>query len=154
MLQRVVSGLMGMKNIVVIEAHPLVTAYVKNQGLDFSVPYQYLGASHRYFPDFILRIGDGDLLNLVVEIKGYRGENAKDKKSTIQTCWIPGVNGLKSFGRWAFAEFGDVWRCRKTSRKKCGGGSRRWWRERSTNDQGLFCVRAISRNDTNHYPKV
>ena len=25
-----------------------------------------------------------------------------------RTYWVPGVNNLKSFGRWAFAEFGDV----------------------------------------------
>ena len=35
-----------------------------------------------YIPDFIVQIDDGqeDPLNLVVEIKGYRGEDAKDKK--------------------------------------------------------------------------
>jgi type III restriction enzyme len=52
--------------------------------------------NRRYRPDFILRIDDGrgedDLLNLVVEIKGYRGEDAKDKKAALQTRWLPGVN--------------------------------------------------------------
>ena len=33
--------------------------------------------------------GDDDLLHLVVEIKGYRGEDAKEKKSTMDTYWIP-----------------------------------------------------------------
>lgn len=47
-------------------------------------------------------------MNLIVEIKGYRGEDAKEKKSTMDTYWIPGVNNLKTFGRWAFAEFTDV----------------------------------------------
>ena len=53
--------------------------------------------------------GDDDLLHLVVEIKGYRGEDAKEKKLTMDTCWVPGVNHLGSYGRWAFAEFTDVW---------------------------------------------
>ena len=53
--------------------------------------------------------GDDDLLNLVVEIKGYRGEDAKVEKSTMDTYWVAGVNHLKQFGRWAFVEFKDVW---------------------------------------------
>ena len=57
------------------------------------------------------RIDDGkdDLLNLVVEIKGYRGEDAKAKSATMENYWVPGINNLKKFGRWAFVEFGDVW---------------------------------------------
>ena len=51
-----------------------------------------------------------DLLNLVVEIKGYRGEDAKEKKSTMDTYWVPGVNNLGTYGRWAFAEFTEVFR--------------------------------------------
>ena len=49
-----------------------------------------------------------DPLHLIVEIKGYRGEDAKDKKATMDTYWVPGVNALGTFGRWAFAEFTDV----------------------------------------------
>ena len=52
----------------------------------------------KYLPDFIVRVDDGhgddDLLNLVVEIKGYRREDAKEKKSTMDTYWVPGVNHL------------------------------------------------------------
>ncbi len=44
----------------------------------------------------------------MVEIKGYRGEDAKDKKATMENYWIPGVNNLKKFGRWVLAEFTDV----------------------------------------------
>ena len=50
-----------------------------------------------------------DLLNLVVEIKGFRGEDAKVKKETMDTYWIPGVNHLGTHGRWAFAEFTEVY---------------------------------------------
>jgi type III restriction enzyme len=97
----------------VAEAHPRVVAYVKNQGLGFEVPYRYGSETHRYLPDFIVLVDDGhgpdDLLHLVVEIKGYRGENAKDKKATMETYWVPGVNNLARYGRWAFAEFTDVY---------------------------------------------
>ena len=53
--------------------------------------------------------GTPDLLHLVVEIKGYRREDAKEKKSTMETYWVPGVNNTGSYGRWAFVELGDVY---------------------------------------------
>ena len=68
----------------------------------------------RYLPDFIVLVDDGygedDLLHLVVEIKGYRREDAKEKKATMETRWVPGVNNLGTYGRWAFAEFTEVYR--------------------------------------------
>ncbi len=91
------------------EAHPAVLAYAKNQGLGLEVPYLLGSDQRRYLPDFLLKVDDGrgpdDLLNLIVEIKGYRGEDAKAKADTMRAYWIPGVNNLKKFGRWAFAEF-------------------------------------------------
>jgi type III restriction enzyme len=91
------------------EANPRVRAYVKNQGLGFEVPYLLGATPKKYIPDFIVRVDDGrgddDLLNLIVEIKGYRGEDAKDKANTMDAYWVPGVNNLGTFGRWAFAEF-------------------------------------------------
>lgn len=94
----------------VAEAHPRVRSYVKNQGLGLEVPYLYGSTQRKYIPDFIVQIDDGhdDLLNLIVEIKGFRGEDAKDKANTIKTYWIPGVNNLAKFGRWQFAEFTSV----------------------------------------------
>ena len=53
-----------------------------------------------YLPDFIVLVDDGhgpaDPLHLVVEIKGYRREDAKEKKATMDTYWVPGVNHLGS----------------------------------------------------------
>ncbi|NEO87334.1 MAG: DEAD/DEAH box helicase family protein [Spirulina sp. SIO3F2] len=96
----------------VAESHDRVYSYAKNHNLGFEVPYLYGATPRKYFPDFIVRIDDGqgaeDLLNLVVEIKGYRGEDAKEKAQTMRTYWVPGVNNLKVYGRWAFAEFRDV----------------------------------------------
>ncbi|WP_020505565.1 BPTD_3080 family restriction endonuclease [Lamprocystis purpurea] len=97
----------------VAEAHPRVRAYAKNHSLGFEVPYRYGSAMRRYLPDFVLLVDDGhgedDLLHLTVEIKGYRREDAKEKKSTMDTYWVPGVNNLGTFGRWAFAEFTEVY---------------------------------------------
>jgi type III restriction enzyme len=95
----------------VVEVHPRVRAYVKNQTLGFEVPYRYGSESRTYIPDFIVLVEDGrgeeDLLHLVVEIKGYRGEDAKEKKSTMETYWVPAVNHSGEYGRWAFAELTD-----------------------------------------------
>jgi type III restriction enzyme len=95
----------------VAEAHPRVRAYVKNQGLGLEVPYQRGTQKRTYLPDFIVQVDDGnpDPLNLVVEIKGFRGEDAKIKAETMRNAWIPGVNNLGNYGRWAFAEFTAVY---------------------------------------------
>jgi type III restriction enzyme len=97
----------------VAESHPQVRAYVKNHNLGLEVPYRYGSETRKYRPDFIVLVDDGhgpdDLLNLIVEIKGYRAEDAKEKKSTMDTYWVPGVNQLGKYGRWAFAEFADVY---------------------------------------------
>lgn len=97
----------------VVESHPRVRRYVKNYGLGFEVPYRYGSNVRRYQPDFVVVLDDGhgeeDLLNLVTEIKGYRLEDAKEKKSTMENYWVPGVNELGRYGRWAFVEFTDLW---------------------------------------------
>jgi type III restriction enzyme len=51
------------------------------------------------------------LLDVVafVEIKGYRGENAKEKANAMRAYWVPGVNNLGKFGRWALVEFAAVY---------------------------------------------
>ena len=97
----------------VAESHPKVRAYVKYYNLGLEVPYRYGSEMRIYRPEFIVLVDDGhgldDLMRLIVEIKGYRREDAKEKKSTMETYWVPGVNQLKTYGRWAFAEFTEVY---------------------------------------------
>lgn len=106
----------------IAESHPRVLGYVKNHSLGFEVPYQHGSEQKKYRPDFIVLIDDGqgkdNALRLVVEIKGYRGEDAKLKKLAMDTYWIPGVNHLGSYGRWAFVEFADVWEMETDFQKK------------------------------------
>ncbi len=91
------------------EAHPKVRAYIKNHNLGFEVPYLYGSQKRRYRPDFVVKLDDGreDLLNLVVEISGYPGGAKPEKKGAMDAYWVPGVNNLKRYGRWAFVEFAD-----------------------------------------------
>lgn len=107
----------------VAEAHPRVISFVKNQNLGLVVPYLMGSTKRRYLPDFIVQIDDGkdDPLNLIVEVKGYRGEDAKIKAETMRTYWVPGVNNLKSFGRWAFTEFTAVYQMEDEFEKLIAG---------------------------------
>ncbi|HXN37721.1 MAG TPA: hypothetical protein VN892_06775, partial [Solirubrobacteraceae bacterium] len=97
----------------ILEAHPRVRAYARNQSLGLEVPYHYGSQRRRYLPDFVVLVEDGrgedDLLNLVLEVKGYRREDAKDKKNAMDAYWVPGVNNLGTHGRWAFAELTNVY---------------------------------------------
>jgi len=106
----------------VAESHPRVRAYVKNHNLGLEVPYRYGSETRKYLPDFIVLVedghGDDDLLHLIVEVKGYRREDAKEKKSTMDTYWVPGVNLLATHGRWAFAEFTEVYQIEADFAKK------------------------------------
>jgi type III restriction enzyme len=78
----------------------------------------------RYLPDFIVLVDDGhgadDLLHLIVEIKGYRREDAKEKKATMEAYWVPGVNNDGQYGRWAFAEFTDAYQIQADFEERVG----------------------------------
>lgn len=93
-----------------LEGHPRVLAYAKNQALGFEIPYLDGGAMRRYLPDFLVRLDasdDREPLHLVLEMKGQRDEGDKAKAQTARDMWVPGVNALGGYGRWAFAEFTD-----------------------------------------------
>lgn len=113
----------------VAESHPRVRAYVKNHNLGLEVPYRFGSEMKKYIPDFIVLVDDSrppsadgapDLLQLIVEIKGYRREDAKEKKSTMDTYWVPGVNHLAKHGRWAFAEFTEIYQIESDFAAKVG----------------------------------
>jgi len=109
----------------VAESNPRVIAYTKNRNLGLEVPYRYGSEMRKYLPDFIVLVDDGhgpnDPLHLVVEIKGYRREDAKEKKSTMDTYWVPGVNHLGTYGRWAFSEFTAVYQIESDFKSKVEG---------------------------------
>ena len=75
---------------------------------------------------FIVRIDEGrnEPLNLIVEIKGFRREDAKEKKLTMGNYWILGVNNLQTYGRWAFAKFTDVFEMQEDFANKLAEFSR------------------------------
>jgi type III restriction enzyme len=96
-----------------LESMPEVHAYVKNQGLNFAIPYTLNGKEHNYIPDFIVRFDDGrgaeDLLNLLVEVSGEKRKDKEAKAETTRTLWVPAVNNHGAYGRWSYVEVSDPW---------------------------------------------
>ncbi|MBM3275849.1 MAG: hypothetical protein FJZ00_11895, partial [Candidatus Sericytochromatia bacterium] len=74
------------------------------------VPYLCGGLALRYRPGYIVVWNDGrgwdDPLMLAVEVSGYAGKDAEAKKAATEQRWVPGVNRLKRYGRWAFSDAG------------------------------------------------
>jgi type III restriction enzyme len=89
-----------------------VKAYVKNERLNFLIPYEFNGDSRNYMPDFIVKIDDGhgpdDLLQLIVEVTGEKKKDKEAKVDTARNLWVPAVNNSGAFGRWDFIELREV----------------------------------------------
>ena len=82
-----------------LDSHPGVVKWVKNERLGFAIPYRNRGLIARYIPDFIIETDSG--LNLILEIKGQMSDDA-DVKAKAATRWINAVNRLKTWGKWQY----------------------------------------------------
>jgi type III restriction enzyme len=87
-----------------------VLAYVKNQNLGFSIPYEYQGVSHQYLPDFIavLVMPDQSRLNLLIEVTGKKDDKKKVKVKTARELWVPAINNVGKYGTWSMLEVQDI----------------------------------------------
>ena len=45
-----------------LETSPLVAAYARTDHMGFAIPYTFAGASHHFFPDFLVRLASGATL--------------------------------------------------------------------------------------------
>lgn len=65
--------------------------------------------------------GNGQPINLVVEIKGRRDDADAAKADTMHKAWVPAVNASGQFGRWDFMEFTEApYEVDKAIRVRCG----------------------------------
>lgn len=85
------------KMCAVLDAHPLVEAWVKNHKLFLEIPYLYFGTTYRYRPDFVVRLSNG--LIVLLEGKGDADEK-DDAKATAARRWVEAVNTWGGLGRW------------------------------------------------------
>ena len=82
----------------------LVRFYARNEGMELSIPYEFLGVDHGYEPDFLVRMAmpDGEPdLTLVLEVKGFE-DNQTTAKHEGARRWVRAVNNWGKLGRWAF----------------------------------------------------
>lgn len=93
-----------------LEQMPEVLAYVKNQNLGFTIPYEYQGVNRQYTPDFIavLEYPDKSKLNLLIEVTGQKDDKKGLKIKTAREMWIPAVNNSSKYGAWAILEIQDI----------------------------------------------
>jgi type III restriction enzyme len=98
-----------------LEQQSDVAAYVKNDHLDFAIPYVHEGRSYDYVPDFLVRLqqrGDDIVRTLIVEVSGGKKSahspgSVKAKADTARYQWCAAVNNHGGFGRWGFVEVKD-----------------------------------------------
>jgi type III restriction enzyme len=82
-----------------LESSDAVSHYVRNDHLEFSIPYEFMGVSHSFFPDFIVKLTNG--VNLVLEVKGMIDEKQKAKFEAAKR-WCRAVNNWGNMGVWRF----------------------------------------------------
>ena len=82
-----------------LDSHPGVKRWVKNERLGFFFPYRRHGLPARYVPDFLI-VTDKDE-NLVVEIKGQVTDDA-DAKAKAAQRWTEAINRLGQHGNWHY----------------------------------------------------
>ncbi|MCB0989731.1 MAG: DEAD/DEAH box helicase family protein [Acidimicrobiales bacterium] len=98
-----------------LEKHPEVVSYVKNDGLDFMIPYLHAGVQYDYKPDFLLRLGPRDADDeteryLIIEVSGTRKDQDKReaKAEAAEHRWCAAVNNHGGFGRWGYVEISNM----------------------------------------------
>lgn len=93
-----------------LEAMDDVERYVKNEHLDFTIPYVMDGIPQSYYPDFIVHLDDGreDPLKVLVEVSGQEHRAKGIKTMTAATKWINAINADGRHGRWAFVELTEI----------------------------------------------
>lgn len=94
-----------------LEQMPEVLSYVKNQNLGFAIPYEHQGVAHRYIPDFIviLEMPNKTKLNLLIEVTGKKDDKKMMKVKTAREMWVPAVNNIDKYGKWALLEIQDIY---------------------------------------------
>ena len=76
-----------------------VECYVRNDHLEFNIPYELYREPHAYEPDFIVRLSNG--VHVVVEIKGRSRDDTSAKHQAARR-WVTAVNHWGRLGEWDF----------------------------------------------------
>lgn len=80
-----------------LESNNEVITWAKNNHLGFVISYLFKGVVHSYYPDFLIKLKNGN--TLVLEVKGKDDEKNKTKRDALDE-WINAVNTDGRFGKW------------------------------------------------------
>jgi type III restriction enzyme len=90
-----------------IERHRQVVAWVKNAGLNFTIPYTHNGQDHDYLPDFLVRFDGNDFTSSSNE--GLRRVDGGEAGRS--GALVAAVNADGRHGRWRYGR-AEPQRCR------------------------------------------
>lgn len=82
-----------------LEQNSDVVSWVKNDHIGFAIEYFFNGETHKYYPDFIIKLKNN--IMLVLEVKGRDNEQNKTKRKYLER-WIEAVNSDGNYGTWAW----------------------------------------------------
>lgn len=88
-----------------IESCDVVSHYVRNDHMGFAIPYEFMGVTHQFFPDFLVKLTNG--IMLILEVKGMVDERERTKFEAARR-WCDAVNNWGRMGDWAFHVAKDV----------------------------------------------
>lgn len=84
----------------IIDTHPEIEAFVKNEKLGFTIPYFHNGEYHDYHPDFLIRLKSSKSNYLILETKGW--DLLRDVKKAAAIRWVNAVNADGKYGHWQY----------------------------------------------------
>jgi type III restriction enzyme len=79
--------------------HGIAKYYARNDQLNFTIPYEFMGVSYHYEPDYLVRLSND--VTLVLEIKGMETDQDRAKHQAAKR-WVSAVNNWGRLGSWAF----------------------------------------------------
>ncbi len=85
-----------------LDTHPAVRAFVKNHGLNFTIPYLHNGQPQDYVPDFVARLNLPGEEYLIAELKGADWDGLTGVKQQAAERWCAAINATGEFGHWRY----------------------------------------------------
>jgi type III restriction enzyme len=79
--------------------HSIARYYARNDQLNFTIPYEFMGVSYHYEPDYLVRLSND--VTLVLEIKGMETDQDRAKHQAAKR-WVAAVNNWGKLGKWEF----------------------------------------------------
>jgi len=84
------------------DQHAVVDAYIKNDGLNFTVPCLHNGKPSEYLPDYVIRLNGAPDQFLIAELKGADWGGLAEIKAQAAHRWCAAVNAAGEFGHWDY----------------------------------------------------